>query len=107
MITVDHGIASEDGERKMNCKLARISIPREEGESPRKYVDNIPATESARDLANWVLDAEGDNAAYVVVDGMTMQAEYVVFEGKIFEPRSRRELIGKVCPPPRHARERA
>jgi hypothetical protein len=72
----------------MNCKLARIAKPREVGESPRKYLDNIPATEDPRVLTAWAL-AASDNAAYVVIDGDTMLAEYVVFEGEVFEPRAR------------------
>jgi hypothetical protein len=69
----------------MNCKLARIANPREVGESPRKYIDCIPATDDPRVLTAWAVSAP-DNAAYVVIDGDTMLAKFVVFEGEVFEP---------------------
>ena len=72
----------------MICKLARIAVPSESGESPRKYVDDIPRTEAALELAEWALSMT-DDAAYAVIDGETMQTEYVVFEGRVLEPRRR------------------
>jgi len=69
----------------MNCKLARIKRPIDVTESPREYVDDVPPTENALDLAKWTC-AISDSAAYVVINGDSMQAEYVVFEGRIFEP---------------------
>ena len=70
----------------MNCLLARIAIPTELTESPRKYVDDVPATEDALALARWTL-AISDTAGYAVIDGQSMQTKYVVFEGQIFESR--------------------
>jgi hypothetical protein len=72
----------------MNCKLARITIPRDVVGSPREYVgdDDVPPTKDALALARWTV-AIADTACYVVIDGDTMLAEYVVFEGEIFEPR--------------------
>jgi hypothetical protein len=67
----------------MNCKLARIRSPEDVAESPRQYIDEVPETEDAIALARWTR-AISDSAAYVVIDGASMQAEYVVFEGKIF-----------------------
>ena len=70
----------------MNCLLARISIPGDLAESPRKYVDDVPPTDDALSLAKWTL-AISDTAGYAVIDGTSMQAKYIVFEGKIFESR--------------------
>jgi hypothetical protein len=68
----------------MNCLLARIAVPADILESPRKYVDDVPTTEDALALAKWTR-AISDTAGYAVIDGETMQTKYVVFEGKIFE----------------------
>jgi hypothetical protein len=70
----------------MNCKLARIALPSDVTESPRQYVGDVPPTTDALVLAKWTC-AISDFAAYAVIDGKSMQAEYIVFEGKIFEPR--------------------
>ena len=73
----------------MKCKLARIALPSDVTESPRVYLndDDIPPTHDALALAKWTR-AISDTAGYVVVDGESMQAEYIVFEGRIFEARS-------------------
>jgi hypothetical protein len=70
----------------MNCLLARITLPEDASQSPRVYVDDIPPTSDCLALAKWT-SAISDSAAYVVIDGESMQAEYIVFEGKIFEAR--------------------
>ena len=72
----------------MNCRLARIMLPSDVTESPRRYVndEDVPSTDDALALAKWTR-AISDTAAYVVINGRSMQAEYIVFEGQIFERR--------------------
>lgn len=71
----------------MNCLLARILLPKDVNDSPRAYVDDVPPTSDGLALAKWTR-AISDSAAYVVIDGDSMQTEYVVLEGKIFAPYS-------------------
>jgi hypothetical protein len=70
----------------MNCLLAKITLPKDTNESPRVYVDDVPPTSDCLALAKWTR-AISDSAAYVVIDRESMQADYIVFEGKIFEAR--------------------
>jgi hypothetical protein len=67
----------------MNCKLARIKNPSDVTESPREYVndDDVPPTEDGLALARWTV-AIADTAGYAVINGNTMQAEYVVSRGR-------------------------
>ena len=70
----------------MNCKLARIRLPSDVTESPRHYIDAVPPTDDTLALARWACEI-ADTSAYAVINGDSMQAEYIVFEGKIFAPR--------------------
>lgn len=72
----------------MTRKLARIKLPQDVTESPREYVESPPSTNDGLALAMWTC-AISDTAAYAVIDGDSMQTEYIVFEGQIFEPRER------------------
>jgi hypothetical protein len=74
----------------MHCKLARIVLPSDVTESPRAYIndDEIPPTEDPLALAKWTR-AISDTPGYVIINGESMLAEYIVFEGTVFEPRTR------------------
>ena len=82
-------VSVKRGGNNVNCKLARIMLPSDVTESPREYLNDvdIPPTNDALSLAKWTR-AILDTTAYAVIDGDSMQAEYIVFEGRIFEPRS-------------------
>ena len=73
----------------MNCKLAYITHRGSVDKgSPREYVTPPVATDHALELAAALVSAEG-TGPFAVIDGETMEVEYIVFEGTVFEPRER------------------